>query len=514
MSDNTDDSMISDYSDAPLLQVHEFGDVYASRHRTAYLCAVTAGIVISLVLYKSTAGLNWEYYTKVALVFGLFICIAHIAWRVRSGPRNYLAPDVFYVLFYAAFHFSYLALWLFGIVDISDRAGQRVFPAPEQYYLVMFIVNLGLLSFLFGYELAAPKERIYESTKIRSLPTAAWTLVGTAIMLLALIIHIGFIFGIGIRTWLTKGYEVYIHMDRFSQYYRLWNLQFYIFSFGFGIYITSVALRYGRLLRGKFGISLFIIYLCLLTFEGGRTQVVIHGMILLLVHHYIIKRIKLKSLIIIAVCALMAFSAIKIVRNIAAFDIPKMIELLKHARETEQTHWYDSLVEMGGSISTVNLTTMLVPGRESFWYGRSYAQAIVHIIPYLSGKMWIYLGVSPSVWLTYTHFGPESSGTGFSISAEGYLNFGLPGVFIHMAIMGIVLRRIYARFATMTSPANTLIFIVAYGLFMITVRNHVNLLITPIFRIIVVAWLLKSLCGEEEIVPTAYEEPVLYESED
>jgi hypothetical protein len=157
---------------------------------------------------------------------------------------------------------------------------------------------------------------------------------------------------------------------------------------------------------------------------------------------------------------------------------------------------------------------MLVPGRESFWYGRSYAQAIVHIIPYLSGKMWIYLGVSPSVWLTYTHFGPESSGTGFSISAEGYLNFGLPGVFIHMAIIGIVLRRIYARFATMTSPANTLIFIVAYGLFMITVRNHVNLLITPIFRIIVVAWLLKSLCGEEEIVPTAYEEPVLYESED
>jgi hypothetical protein len=83
-----------------------------------------------------------------------------------------------------------------------------------------------------------------------------------------------------------------------------------------------------------------------------------------------------------------------------------------------------------------------------------------------------------------------------------------------MAIMGIVLRRIYARFATMTSPANTLIFIVAYGLFMITVRNHVNLLITPIFRIIVVAWLLKSFCGEEEIVPASYEESVLYESED
>ncbi len=84
MNDNTDYSMISDYSDAPLLQVHEFGDVYASRHRTAYLCAVIAGIVISFVFYKLTAESDWEYSTKVTLVFGLFVCIAHITWRVRS----------------------------------------------------------------------------------------------------------------------------------------------------------------------------------------------------------------------------------------------------------------------------------------------------------------------------------------------------------------------------------------------------------------------------------------------
>ncbi|MHC4094657.1 MAG: O-antigen polymerase [Planctomycetota bacterium] len=506
--------MISDYSDAPLLQVHEFGDVYAGRHRTAYLCVIIAGIAISLVLYKLTAGLTWEYTTKVTLVFGLFVCIAHITWRVRSKPRNYLAPDVFYIIFYATFHFAFLALWFFGIVDANSRAGQRVFRAPEQYYLVMFIVNLGLLSFLFGYELAAPKKKIDVSTKIRTLPTTSWTLAGTAIMLLALIIHLAFIFGIGIRTWLTEGYEVYMRMERYSQYYRLWRIQFHIFSLGFGVYITSVALRHGRLFKGKFGIMLFLIYLCLLALEGGRTHMVTLGMILLLVRHFVIKRIKLKSLIIIAICALIAFSSIRIVRDVAAFNVPKMIEILKHARETEQTHWYDSLVEMGSSVNTVNLTTMLVPGREPYWHGWSYVQAVVHIIPYLSGKLGTYLGFGPSGWLTYTHFGPESAGTGFSISAEGYLNFGLPGVFFHMAIMGIVLRRIYARFATMTTPANTLIFIVAYGLFMITVRNHVNLLITPIFRIIVVAWLLKSLCGEEEVVPTAYEEPDLYESED
>jgi hypothetical protein len=511
VSDNIEYSTISDYSDTSVLQVPEFEDAYASRHRFVYLCFVIAGIVISAVLYKWSAGVSWEYSTKVSLLFGLFVCIAHIIWRVRTRPRNYLAPDVFYVLFYAAFHFAYLALWLFGIVHASDRIGQRVFSAPDQYNLVMFIVNLGLLSFLFGYELAAPRKRMDISTEQKKIPTIGWTLAGTTLMILALIIHLGFIFSIGIRTWLTEGYQVYIHMERYSEYYRLWRIQFHIFSFGFGIYITSVALRYGRLFRGKFGVALFSIYLSLLVLEGGRTQMVTHGMILLLVRHFIIKPIKLKSLIIIAIIALTGFSSIKIVRNVAAFNVPKMIEELIHARELGQTHWYDFLVEMGGSVRTVNLTTILVPGRESYWYGRSYLQAIIHIFPYMSGLLGRYLGAGPATWLTYTHFGREAAGTGFSIAAEGYLNFGLPGVFIHMVIMGIFLRRIYVRFVTKMSPTNTLIFIVAYGIFMITVRNHVGLMFSPLAKITVLAWLLKSFCGEEEIVQTDYEKPVQYE---
>jgi hypothetical protein len=509
--DNTDYSMTSDYNDAPMLQVPEFEDVYASRHRFVYLCFVIAGVMISAILYKWSAGVSWEYSTKVALIFGLFVCIAHIIWRVRSKPRNYLAPDVFYIIFYAAFHFAFLVLWLFGIVHASDLSGRRVFIAPEQYNLVMFIVNLGLLGFLFGYELAAPKKKFDVSTQKRKIPTVGWTLAGITLMLLALVIHVGFIFGIGIRTWLTEGYQVYIHTERYSQYYRLWRIQFHIFSLGFGIYITSVALRYRRLFRGKLGITLFFIYICLLVLEGGRTQMVTHGMILLLVRHFLIKRIKLKSLIIIAIVALTAFSSLKIVRSVAAFDVPKMIEILKHARQTEQTHWYDPLVEMGSSVRSVNLTTMLVPENEPYWHGRSYIQTIVHTIPYLSGVLIRYLGFTPARWLTYTHFSREAAGTGFSIAAEGYLNFGLPGVFFHMAIMGILLRRIYARFAATMSPANTLVFIIAYGLFMITVRNHVNLLVTPLVRIIVASWLLKSFCGEEEVVQTDYEKPVQYE---
>jgi len=124
-----------------------------------------------------------------------------------------------------------------------------------------------------------------------------------------------------------------------------------------------------------------------------------------------------------------------------------------------------------------------------------------------------YLGASPSVWLTDVFYGAGAAGTGFSIAAEGYLNFGLVGAFMHMAVLGIILRRIYARFAITMSPVSTLVFIVAYGLFMITVRNHVNLLISPLVKVIVVAWLLKSFCGEEEVAAVGYEEAELAEWE-
>ncbi len=503
-----------DYGDASLLPIPEHTDVYAAGHKVIYLALLIAGVVASLMIYLSSRTASLENAAAAGVGFGLTVIAVHITWRLRSRSRNYFSPDVFYLIFYAAFHFSYLALWLVGIVDITGRPGERVFPTPLQYPLVMFIVNLGLLGFLFGYELAAPRRKFDAATRIRKVPTILWIIVGIVLMLAALIIHLAFIFNVGIATWLSQGYTVYAHMEDFSQYPRLWRFQFQVFALGFGIYITSVALRYRRLFRGKLGIILFSVYLFLLAMEGGRTQLVTHGMIILLVRHFIIKPIKLRWLIVVSICVLTAFTVIRTVRQTAAFNIPKMIETVSYAQKVEEIHWYDPFVEMGGSIGTVNLTTMVVPSSQPYWYGRSYVQAITHIIPYMSTVLTPYLGASPSGWLTYTHYGPGAAGTGFSIAAEGYLNFGLAGAFIQMAVLGIILRRIYARFAITMSPVSTLVFIVAYGLFMITVRNHVNLLVSPLVKVIVVAWLLKSFCGEEQMYSGGTEESVAYERQE
>jgi len=515
MNSDVDYNIEPGYSDATLLPMPECTDAYASRHRGFYLVSVFTGVLISIAIYLFTRKGSWESGTKFGLFFGLFVCAAHIVWRLHPRPRNCLAPDVFYIMFYAAFHLSFLVLWVLGIVGTADQAGVRVFFDTEQYPLVMLIVNLGLLGFLFGYELSAPRRETNILPRYRKVPTAAWPVIGLILMLVALLIHLGFILMVGLRTFMSRGYEVYFYMERFTPYYRLWRIQFHIFAFGFAVYITSIALRHGRLFKGKLGLALFIIYLCLLALEGARTRIVSHGMILLLVRHFVIKPIKLKSVIIIILLGLFLFSSIRLVRDAAAFNVPRMVQIVREAQKTGQSHWYDSLVEMGTSVNTVNLTTMVVPGSEHYWHGKSYIQALVHIIPYMSTVTAPTLGLTPSQWLTFTHFGFFGAGTGYSIAAEGYLNFGLPGVFFQMLVLGVIFRRIYARFIRLGSPVSTITFIIAYGLFMITVRNHTNQLVSPLVNVVVAAYLLKSIFVEETL-PIGYEheEPVLYEQQD
>jgi hypothetical protein len=472
--------------------------------RRVYLTWLLAAILISGIIYKLGSGGDYELSTRVAIVFGIIVFSFHFIYRMSSKPVNGLAPDLVFMLAFFLFHFGYLGLWLFGLVPYAYKPMYYLSLYPK----TMFIVNLGMISFLLGYEIFAPRSI---GVGVRKIPAPLWTLVGLAVMLGAMAIHIVYIFVVGAETWLAEGYMVAAHMDRYVGYPRLWVLHSLFFALGLGVYLVSVALRHRRLFYGKFGITLFVIYFTLLAFEGQRGEMLKVGFVLLLVRHYLVKPIKLRWLAMCFILALAAFSAISIVRGVAALDPGKMMKELEYAKETQQLQWYNPFVEMGGSVGTVNQTTHLVPDDQPYWYGRSYVQAIIHIVPYLaSSKAGQYFGATPGQWLTLTLSGPKAAGKGFSISGEGYLNFGLLGVFLHMALIGFFYRRLYAAFLKTMSPSRALVFIVFVGLMAISVRNHSGQLIAPLARIIVVAWLLKGICGEEEIA----EQPALFQTQD
>jgi len=304
-------------------------------------------------------------------------------------------------------------------------------------------------------------------------------------------------------TFVRYGYDVFMKMNYYiggRAYF--WGHHTKIFALGLAIYLISVCFKYRTMTKAKAGIMMMVGFCMLLSLEGARTSMMQIAIVFFMARHFLVKPIKLKMLLTITVTALVLFGLIRVAREVGSLDLGRMAEAIRYSRESQQSKWYDPLIETGSSVRTVNLTTMLVPEAESYWHGRSYIQSIVHVIPFLQGVLSRYLGATPSQWLTWTHFGFDAAGTGFSMPAEGYLNFGIAGVFAHMFVIGVVLRRIYAKFVKSPTPAKTLILFLCYGLFLITVRNTVNELLPVITQVVIFTWLIKSILVQ---IPCEYD---------
>ncbi len=414
-----------------------FGDdACASRYRMGYIAFLLFELIITTVVYFASSAASWQSATRFAIAINILIFFSHGFYRVICKPVNYLGPDLFYVLFYILFNMGYLLLWFFKIVPTTSF----IFHSPQLFPKVMYIVNLGLLGFLLGYEWGAPNRFKRSDMQTTKLPAFGWEASGLFLMGFALAIHFIYIFLIiGVGTFITHGYEVFTNIERFTTVNKLlWVQQPNIFVGGFTIYIICIALIHKKLFRGKLGLILFIIQTYLLVLEGARTAVAGNVVVLLLVRHYLIRPIKLKWILTFMLVMMFIFSSIRIVRNITALDIGKMIAELKYAKKSGEAHWYDSIAEMGGSVRTVNMTVELVPDEFPYWYGRSYINSSIHIVPFLQGVVARLFGgywtANVSDWLTFTLGGRGVAGL-------GYINFGFVELLLYLSLIPLTIQK-------------------------------------------------------------------------
>ena len=484
------------------IDMNEMTHPQQSGFKTIYFFWLGFCAVMTFLVYQVAAGMDWEAGTRVSIVWGIILFASHFLFKLLNKPVNWMTPDVLYLLAFFCFHFGYLALWLFGVVPFTGD----IFIYPPLYPKVMMIVNLGMVGFLVGYTLFAPDtDFIYP----KGIPSVGWTVLGLLLMCISLLIHLIYIHIVGLSTFLYHGYHVSSFMQEYVSDPRWWRLQPHFFALGFAFYLISTVMRKGKIAAGKLGLALFAFYLLLLIMEGGRTQIVTVGAILIFVQHYLVKPIKLRWLIVIGLLAVTLFGAIAIVRETSALDFFRAGEALMYAKQRGEVRWYAPLVEMGGSVRTINLTVNLVPEYQPFWHGKSYLQSIVHIFPFLQGLLYEKLGVGPAQWTTYTYYGYGAAGTGYSIAGEGYLNFGMVGALLNMCFMGALLAIIYAKCIKNRTPGSTLVFIVTLGIMIISVRNETNVIFAPIAQSIAMVVFLRYILPVHETIPM---EGCLYES--
>lgn len=191
-----------------------------------------------------------------------------------------------------------------------------------------------------------------------------------------------------------------------------------------------------RKIKAIYGLCSLIIIAILLT--GGRTYAVILILMLVLLRHYVIKRFSNREMIGLCVAGLFLLSVLAVVGKVRTSD-NRSLESYTTTNDNNNAA-VEAIAEMGSTMFCLIETQLLVPSTEDYRYGRSYLYSFTSLIPNLG--FWemhpARIEANLSDWLTdKLHL---SYGTGFSMCAEAYANFGSYG-WIMMFLLGLMLRK-------------------------------------------------------------------------
>ena len=222
---------------------------------------------------------------------------------------------------------------------------------------------------------------------------------------------------------------------------------------------------------------LFSIFVILVT--GGRSEAVILIALLLIFINYFIKKIEKRHLFLLFVGGLwfmVLLSAIAHNRN-------ESNRTLSLNPVGEENAIVDAIAEMGGTMFCLVKTQEIVPKDENYRFGSSYLLSFTTIIPNMG-----FWDIHPAKkysdlneWLTdYLNL---SYGSGFSMCAEAYVNFGNLG-FLMMFVFGLFTATFFGKFEPAIKVNNyaSIAFILIFFWFAIKVpRNSFVGIVRAIF---------------------------------
>lgn len=178
----------------------------------------------------------------------------------------------------------------------------------------------------------------------------------------------------------------------------------------------------------------FALFVLLIMYCGGRSQGVVLVAIVLLYYHNYVKPLSLKKMALIGVSGFFFVSMLTAVQHLRGGSRKDYFNEIVNYK-AESNPFFETISEMGGSMFPLVRTMRLVPQTEDYRYGSTYAYAATSIIPNLGfwelhpARLYANLGD----WLVKKD--RLTSGPGYSIVAEAYINLGMYG-FVMMFVLG------------------------------------------------------------------------------
>jgi hypothetical protein len=185
--------------------------------------------------------------------------------------------------------------------------------------------------------------------------------------------------------------------------------------------------------------GLFFAFTTVLGYRGGGFTFLMAALVVLLK-----RRLIVKTRFVYVAAFLVIIFVLPIVKKTRSLPLTERFSL--EALPAVESLW-DGPREIGGTFRLLTYSMELLPARSEFWYGRTYAQALVHIVPNLNPNWsadfadltrnmrigeWMTFVLEPTTWRTY-------GGIGSSGIAEPYVNFGHAAIPIHFTLLFLLL---------------------------------------------------------------------------
>lgn len=359
---------------------------------------------------------------EILRVMGLLgaIQLFYSVWSWKSIGREIINPYVFFLLALYLFSFGQSFLYIFNIVsekrDLLGFQGitiDEIFNAQKMTLFMLSFFHIGAICFVRNKKelLNTSYNNINYIYRIRklgwflfvvSIIPYYWDLIET--LLISMASGYGAIYERNAAIGISQ-------IDKYIADYFIPSLICLFVGYSNDKRVKSLVI----------GICTVNIVAILLT--GGRTPAVILVALLILLYHYCVKKISFKGILVLSIFSFLFLSLLSVVSYLRSQE-ERSIEAYLRYDVSGNNAAVDALAEMGGTMFCLIKTKDIVPLYENYRYGRSYLYSFTTFIPNIGfweihpAKREANLGE----WLTNAL--RLSYGTGYSMCAEAYINFG------------------------------------------------------------------------------------------
>ena len=452
-----------------------------------------------MLAYMAPVGIS-PVMINFACVAMLVVLAIHLAVRKAGGGKiDPFTIDAIFVLGMLAYSFSIWIQCLLGLIPYEAVTGLAAY---EYSTKGVMLCAAAMPAFLAGYlvrqmTLAAIPARPMDAQALWVAPRLGT--VGFVVFVVAVLFRLFHIFVVvGVGAFFSGHYQTLGIEDTMGT--RLYKMG-EVFSY-LGIIAMSIGYAVNRRkLAPKMFWPIYAGFVLLLLVDGERGGVFQSLLVLAVVRHQFIKRIKWWQLGVAMVALSIVFGAVRVARGMESRSISALVETITGG---EGITIQDTFKETGGSFSALTRTMRRVPALEGHQYGKSMASGVISTVPFATGMAYRWLGgvdqayyISPAYWLTYREAGASgpTSGLGFNSVADAYLNYGMVGVPIVFFLVGTLLRGVeYKSYAIPTLGRIMVLIVMVYSTFY-WARASVDGWFRPIIWALAIVWVAKVLAG-------------------